>query len=479
MKKTIIILLIFAVVLAGALCVAALTGGVMPSEEEQAAALAAEEEKTVVLNAFDEAGATAVQLTGGGVSSVGYGVSHAGGVVTIGYPGTYRVSGSLEGGQLVVDLGSFDGAVYLILDGVSISCDDGPAIYIKESDWTEIILAADTVNSLRDGADYMIDESTAFEQVEELKTGAGIFSADDLVIGGEGVLAVTGCSSDGIRSKDSLTITGGTLAVSAVDDGIQASDFIEITGGSVAVEAPGNGMKTTEGQILVSGGSVDIGSGGDGIDAVTTVDISGGSVTVTTYGGAENYAAAALAQISAKGIKAQDVTVTGGEVYLCTADDGIHSFGDISLSDAVFTAVCGDDAFSAAGAVQAAGCEFSVTQSYEVMQGESVSLSGCTLVAYADNNGIDAGLGGFAMEESLVYLCAPRAVSTEGAMTVDGRLYAEADGTDSLFKFASCRVDGTVIAFVPTYGAGQDVTLLEKGEIPGSLLFQMPSAVAV
>lgn len=489
MKKALLTLLIFVLVLAALLGGAALSGRLDPADEaaETEPAQADIEplsiEETLYLgitNELDETDATSVVLSDDRIAAAGYGVSTTGGVLTIGYPGTYHITGAISDGQIVIDLGTdierLEGAVYLILDNASVTCSDGPALYVKQCDLTVVRLADGTENALCDGASYMLDESTSVVTVEELQTGAGLYSADDVIIEGGGALTVTGRAADGIRTKDALFVYGGDITVTAADDGVQASDCVTVRGGSLTVNAGGDGMKTTEGYVEITGGALDLTAGGDGIAAAADLTVTGGDVSVTTAGGPANYGPTALAELSAKGLKGENITITGGTFDLTTANDGVHARADAAVTGAAFTVASGDDAFSASGALDITDCDITVTESYEALQGDAVTLTGGTFVAAAANNGVDAGAGGFTLSTT-AYIAAPRGAKTAGTMTINGRLYLEADGTDSLLSFADIALNGTVIAFAPTAGAGQDAVLLEKGEIPGSLLFQFSAAV--
>ena len=467
MKKVLTIVLIFAVILAALLGLSSLWQRIRPAPAEPVEP----EKETVIANTIDPNGATVIALSDSGVSVTGMGAEAPDGhTVTIAYPGTYRVQGEISDGQLVVDLKDFSGGVYLILDGASVSCDDGPAIHIVQADLTVVYLAEGTENLLRDGADYLVQEG------QEKKTGAGIYSADDLLITGEGALTVVGSAADGIRSKDALAIQGGDITVYAADDGLQASDFISVSGGAVAIGAYGDGISTTDGYVEISGGDLRIVSGGDGVDAVTALDISDGSVSVTAHGGPESFPEIAAADISAKGLKAENITITGGEITLSTADDGIHGGRDVTVTGGSFTIASGDDAVHAAGVLEVKGVTIDISESYEALEGDTVRLSEVTVSAAAENNGVDAGEGGVTAYASDLTLKAPRAMSSDGVMNMlAGSVFADADGTDSLFSFTSSELIGCTV-LIGTDSGRSDV-LLEKGRLPGSMLFGFSEAI--
>ncbi len=458
MKRILTMVLVFAVLLV----LGALADRYLPKaetiQEEAASAPAA------VTNSMTPDSATLIRFGEDEISCLGVGTMVSDGCVTIGYPGTYRVSGSRMNGQIVVDMGDYHGGVYIILDGVSLSCMDGPAIYVKQADRTVIYLEEGTQNTLRDGAAYTILEKT------KEQSGAGIYSADDLVIEGEGALMVAGSSADGIRSKDGLVISGGAISVYAADDGLQASDYAEISGGSVMISAYGDGISTTEGYVTVSGGDLDIRCGGDGVQAVTALTVTDGSVKVISHGGADQYSTVELEDISARGLKAEDITITGGTVELDTADDGIHAARDLVITGGSFRLSAGDDAVSAGGTLDIADVTLDVLRSYEALQGETVSLRDVTITAAAENNGVDGGEGGVSAENTAFVIAAPRAVSTDGTFSMrGGSMLLNADGTDSLFAFHEADIVGAdILAYAD---AGRADVLLEKGMIDGSLLY--------
>ncbi|MBP0970120.1 MAG: carbohydrate-binding domain-containing protein, partial [Oscillospiraceae bacterium] len=72
-----------------------------------------------------------IELVTDTVKVSGGGAAVSGSTVTIRKPGTYRISGTLEDGQILVDVD--EGAVALLLDGASVSCSSGPALHVLDS----------------------------------------------------------------------------------------------------------------------------------------------------------------------------------------------------------------------------------------------------------------------------------------------------------------------------------------------------------
>ena len=207
-----------------------------------------------------------------------------GATVTISAAGSYRLTGDLTDGQLVVD--PEDGAnVVLIFDGVSIHSSTGSPLAILNGKETEIVLADGSVNNLSDESFYVFPDSETDEP------NAAIYSRADLTISGSGTLNLTGAYNDGINGKDTLMMNGGTVNITAVDDGIRGKDALMVNGGKLTVMAGGDGLKSdndsdaAKGTITISGGELEIVAAGDGVSAYTGVIVSGGTATIQSGGG--------------------------------------------------------------------------------------------------------------------------------------------------------------------------------------------------
>ncbi|MDE7226040.1 MAG: carbohydrate-binding domain-containing protein, partial [Ruminococcus sp.] len=95
---------------------------------------------------------TEIKLNGDSAEYSGNGVSVDGSEITIYQEGIYKLSGTLNDGQIIVN--APDAKVQLILDNADISCSTSSAIYGIDSKKIFISLAENSVNTLADGELY-------------------------------------------------------------------------------------------------------------------------------------------------------------------------------------------------------------------------------------------------------------------------------------------------------------------------------------
>lgn len=123
------------------------------------------------------------------------------------------------------------GNVFLLMDGVSITSPDGPAVYIKAADEVILTLADGTQITLTDSAVYTLPDG------EDEPDGA-LFSKTDLSINGTGTLRVKAHYDDGIVRKDSLVIANTGIIVDSRGDAIRGKDSVMLHHATIsAIEA--------------------------------------------------------------------------------------------------------------------------------------------------------------------------------------------------------------------------------------------------
>ena len=285
---------------------------------------------------FDVADAVDITLADG-ASEAGSGVSVDGDTVTIDAAGTYRVSGTLTSGSLVVD--APDGVVNLVLDGVDITAAEVAAINVVEADQVVVWLADGSDNVLADVAGSAVDETV------EDAPNATLFSSADLWIAGDGVLSVTAHAADAITSKDTLVMAGGDVTVDAADDGVRGKDHLVMTGGTLTSNVQGDALRSDNesvadepdaavGVIWIDGGTLDLTAGSDAMDAARQVTVLSGDLTIAAGDDgihSDNVLRIAGGDVtiteSVEGIEGAYMYLSGGDVSVVSSDDGINVAG--------------------------------------------------------------------------------------------------------------------------------------------------------
>lgn len=211
-------------------------------------------------------------------------------VYTITQAGEYTVTGLLSEGQIVVNADD-NAEITIVLNGTSITCSNGSPIYIKNADNVKIKSEENTYNCIVDARTEADDNS---DNSSSENGNAAIYAACDLKLVGKGALSVTGNYNNGIQSKDDISIKNVTIKVNAVNNAIKGNDEAAIESGEIiAISRKGDGIKTSnsslstkgkqKGNVIISGGNIDIYAACDGIYAAYGADVSGdGNLNIYT-----------------------------------------------------------------------------------------------------------------------------------------------------------------------------------------------------
>lgn len=217
--------------------------------------------------------------------------------------GIYVLSGTASGVTIRVEAGT-DDKVQLVLNGLSITNTDFPAVYVTEADKVFITTSADSSLSV----------TGAFRTDGSVNTDGVIFSKTDLVLNGTATLTITS-PDNGIVSKDDIKITGGTYTVTASSKCIEANDSIRIADGVLVLNAGTDGLHAENdeddslGYIYIGDGTLEIRAGDDGIHATSVLQIDGGAINISAK----------------EGFEATYIQVNGGTINISAADDGINA----------------------------------------------------------------------------------------------------------------------------------------------------------
>ena len=219
--------------------------------------------------------------------------------------GVYVLTGSASNVTVTVNAGDED-KVLIVLDGVSITNDTQPAIFVKNADKVFV--------TTTEGSENNLTVSDSFTEMDGTNTDAVIFSKDDLVMNGLGTLNISS-SKNGITSKDDLKLTGGTINLSVADAALEANDSIAVADGSITVSASNDALHAendddnSKGYIYICGGTLNLTSADDGVHGTTIVQIDGGTLNIK----------------AAEGIEGTWVQINDGTIDITASDDGINA----------------------------------------------------------------------------------------------------------------------------------------------------------
>ena len=249
--------------------------------------------------------------------------------VTVSEEGVYVLVGDVT--DVTVTVEADDAAkVQLVLDGVTITNEDFPAIYVKSADKVFVTTTEGTTSTLSVTGSFVADGDT--------NTDAVIFSRDDLTLNGLGTLVISS-TGNGVTSKDDLKVTGGTYQVLSAADALEANDSIRIAGGDIQIATDKDALHAendeddTLGYVYICGGTMNVEAADDAIHATTYVQIDGG--TLNLNGG--------------EAVEATYIQVNGGDINVNAWDDAFNaSYKSASMGDPVLEFRGGDVAISMA-----------------------------------------------------------------------------------------------------------------------------------
>ncbi len=247
-------------------------------------------------------------------------------VVHIAAPGTYVLRGTLDRGQIAVDLGEDaqddpDAVVTLILDGADVTCTVAPAVIfynVYECDQTgdqgaepdlsgagaRVVIADGSENHIAGSYVARIYKSYTLSEDGKSVTdskklhkydGAFYSKMSMTVAGGDegtGVLEIT-AENEGLDTEMHLAVDGGSIRIASGNDGINCNEdgvsVITVNGGDVHITVTGQTGEgdgiDSNGWLVINGGCVTAmacsDSGDAGIDAENAVCLNGGQVIAT------------------------------------------------------------------------------------------------------------------------------------------------------------------------------------------------------
>lgn len=375
---------------------------------------------------YEESGAVYVTLSDDGITGETDCVVIDGQMVTITAEGTYIFSGTLSEGQIVVD--ADNAKVQIVFDNVDITCASSAAVYVKSAEKVFVTLAEGSQNTLRNTDEYVA--------IDDNNIDAVIFAKSDLTLNGTGSLTIISAEGHGIVSKDDLKITRWYIRYHSSRARIIGKRQCAYRRWNLyfnrrkrCIHAE-NADDEEKGYIYIADGDFTITSDGDGMDASNIVQIEDGTFDITAGGGAANSLKTHESDVpgggmpqngerpdgesmpqmgekpdgenmpqdtttdesgtSTKGIKAGGgMYLNGGTYQIDSADDSIHSNANITIADGTYTLATGDDGVHADDALIVNGGTITVTESYEGLEGLTVTINDGTIDITASDDGIN------------------------------------------------------------------------------------------
>lgn len=353
---------------------------------------------------------SSITLSPDGSTSTDASVRIDGQTVTITQAGTYQIAGTLDDGALIVESGE-NAKITLVLGGVSIKNSTGAAIQIATADDVTIELAEGTTNVLQSGEEVDIAAATESEEA----SGGALQSKADLKIKGKGSLTVLGYLNNGIHCTKDLKIKNGNIRVTALGHGIKGKNSVTVSGGTVTVTSGKDGITSDEteneekGFVTIEDGEIIITSAGDGVSAETTLTVTGGVISIISGGGSANAqqktdnmrdwwdfdnSASDDNSASCKGLKAgKALVISGGSITIDAQDDALHTDGDMTISGGECILSTGDDGAHAELSLTVLDGKITVLTSYEGLEANQITLADGELDITATDDGINANGG--------------------------------------------------------------------------------------
>lgn len=378
--------------------------------------------------------------------------------VTIDKAGIYVLSGTLNG-NVQVSAGETD-KVQLVLNNADITSDTGAAIVIESADKVFVTLAEGSVNTL-----------TAKAFAENESVDAALFSRQDMTINGSGSLTVVS-ANHGIVGKDDLKVTGGNISITAEGRGLDGNDSVRIYNGSFTIVSAKDAIRSKEsekegkGYVLIAGGTFDLTIGGGTQNAEPHRDEMGRG----GFGPSRGYSSSSSSSSdSTKGVKAaQQILIMGGTLNINSADDALHTDGDLIIYDGELNLHSGDDGIHADNALTINGGTVNVLESYEGLEATVLTINGGDISVTASDDGLNVAGGndssGFGWNDMF---------ASDGVSLIainGGSLYVNSagDGIDSNGDLAM--TGGTVVVSGPTNSMNGALDYNGTGTISGGTL---------
>lgn len=485
---------------------------------------------------YEESKAVYVTLSDDGITGKTAGVAINGQTVTITEEGTYVFSGTLSEGQIVVDaddakvqivLDNVDitcassAAVYVkSAEKVFVTLAEGSQNTLRNTDEYVAIDDNNIDAVIFSKSDLTLNGTGSLTIVSA--EGHGIVSKDDLKITG-GTYDIT-AAGHALSGKDSVRIADGAFVLTAEKDGIHAENaddeekgYIYIADGDFTITSDGDGMDASN-IVQIEDGTFDITAGGGAANSLKTheSDMPGGPGGGMPQNGerpvgedmpemGEKPDGANMPEMgekpdgenmpqmgekpdgenmpqdtttdesgtSTKGIKADgDMYLNGGTYQIDSADDSIHSNANITIADGTYTLATGDDGVHADDALIVNGGTITVTESYEGLEGLTVTINDGTIDITARDDGINAAGEKMELNGGYIHILAGGdGMDSNGDLTINGgEIYIDgpSDNGNSAIDYgdrSSAYVNGGTLVTIGSSGMAEGMSDSSKQKV--------------
>ncbi len=156
----------------------------------------------------------------------------------------------------------------------------------------------------------------------------GIKSGNSMLISGGSI--IINSADDGIHSNVSATINGGDFQIASGDDAIHAEESLTVTGGTFNITDSYEGLEALH--IEISGGDISLVASDDGLNAAGGTDLSGN-------GGRDNMFGGGMPGGGMSSSSNGSIVISGGTIYINASGDGIDANGTLEITGGYTTVV--------------------------------------------------------------------------------------------------------------------------------------------
>lgn len=274
-----------------------------------------------------------------------------------------------------------------------------------------------------------------------------------------------GSAADGTAPGGTTNSGTDSTTTTSADESSQDSNVIMLS-------AAGSTISETV-DTVIADNTTDEEDTGDSADAAATADAENSAVTASSTATAE--ASDSDSSTSTKGIKADGaLQILGGDYNINSADDALHTNSTLEIRDGNMEIATGDDGMHADDALVISDGDINITESYEGIEGLTITIDGGNISIVSGDDGLNAaggadssGFGGmgtdmFASNDDiwieinggyLYILAGGDGVDSNGNLTINGgEVYIDgpSDGGNSAIDYgdnAAAYINGgTVVA---------------------------------